>query len=111
MRNRWLLGLAIVALCAMSYVAGRTFPGASSTAGSSQAPVAVARDSAAAEQIASRTIDDALTRRVWSDDDAAAFRKAAPEMSAEGRERLVRRLTVALNTGQMRVTVRRGPPF
>jgi len=110
MRNRWLLGLVVAALCATSYIAGRIFHGAAPTAGNSQAPVAIA-DGTAAEQIGSRTIDDALSRREWSDDDKAAFRKAASEMSAEGRERLIRRLTVALNSGQMRVTVRRGPPF
>jgi len=65
----------------------------------------------AAVEVASRTLDDAINRRTWTSDDAQEFRHAIVDMPPEERERLIRQLTVAINNGQLMVTVDRGPPF
>ncbi|MFL6624009.1 MAG: hypothetical protein ACJ8J7_13235 [Sulfurifustaceae bacterium] len=64
----------------------------------------------AATTLANETLNIALGRHVWSAEDAQAFRRALPDLPPTERDRLVRKLLTAINSGQMQVTVR-GAPF
>lgn len=64
----------------------------------------------AAARLANDTLNIALSRHVWSADDAHAFRRALPDLPPGERDRVIHKLLVAINSGQVRVTLR-GAPF
>jgi hypothetical protein len=137
MNGRWLSGVVVLMLCAGSYALGRTQAQATMAVTEPQAiacneaPRQLSAESVrlqtpgatreqkvvlppvenVAIQSASHTVENAINRGVWSNEDVQMFRAAAPDMTADERERLIRRLTVAFNNGEVRVAVDRGPPF
>jgi hypothetical protein len=59
---------------------------------------------------AEKAIDDAFDRKTWDETDAIALRVALSNVASGERERLVRKLIVAANSGQLKVSVH-GPLF
>jgi putative heme degradation protein len=63
-----------------------------------------------AQEAASTTIDAAVLRHEWSQDDAYSFRAMLGAMDPADRELAIHKLTTAINAGQLRIMVV-GAPF
>lgn len=67
-------------------------------------------ESDAASSLANETVNIALSKHTWGPEDAQAFRRSLPDLPPAERDRLIRKLLTAINSGQVQVTVR-GAPF